>query len=651
MKKLFIYLALIFSMAVICPGQDISSGIKAHWDFESIDNGYVRDNSENNLHLSIRGNPQIVEGVIGNAMFFDGKDDYLEIPMPEELYYDKDSVMTISLWAKPISCVDTDGSGAGCTIGTISFLCSYRYRMTSSIMYLFLNMSGSIFGSSFSKKVDSVNWHLYTTVLFYRNNSYHIQTYLDGCLEDESFFNYGSFNYRYEGFYIAATHHCSFSLNYTRAYIDEVRIYNRALTQLDIAQLYIEGGGEMDPAMEITPKEIDIGDIPCNTDTSFTISFHNAGESVSSVYDIRYSSNKELNISEKKFSVVPGGTKTVKIDYEPEGEGEITDTLLVLTEGPCDSILVPIHIKASIEELNVEIDAIKTGFCKGDTAILKIRNEYEYYEWHREGISNVLGLSREFRTTESGTYYVIVRDENGCEGVSAIIEITFSDMANGLEILNISSARVIEFSNVHFPEMKCKNIEIRNIADESLTLYDAILFENIHFSVPQAQFPIHVPAGETINLQVCFSPQKLGEARDTLAIEDFCNTQYIPLHGICPANTHIGDSRCDVRTELTTSELPEKGVFSASPPVPNPSSGIIEIDYIISKEQNVSLRLTNSMGININPRNISQSEEDYNENIRSVSSIVDISDQPSGIYFINLTNGHDVFVFNVSLCK
>jgi hypothetical protein len=210
---------------------------------------------------------------------------------------------------------------------------------------------------------------------------------------------------------------------------------------------------------------------------------------------------------------------------------------------------------------------------------------------------------------------------------------------------------VIEFSDVHFPEILCKNIEIRNIADESLTLYDAILFENIHFSVPQAQFPIHVPAGETINLQVCFSPQKLGEARDTLAIEDFCNTQYIPLHGICPANTHIGDSRCDVRTELTTSELPEKGVFSASPPVPNPSSGIIEIDYIISKEQNVSLRLTNSMGININPRNISQSEEYYNENIRSVSSIVDISDQPSGIYFINLTNDRDVFVFNVSLCK
>jgi hypothetical protein len=88
--------------------------------------------------------------------------------------------------------------------------------------------------------------------------------------------------------------------------------------------------------------------------------------------------------------------------------------------------------------LNVEIDAIKTGFCKGDTAILKIRSEYEYYEWHKEGSSNVLSLSREFRTTESGTYYVIVRDENGCEGVSAIIEITFSDMANGLEMLVIS---------------------------------------------------------------------------------------------------------------------------------------------------------------------------------------------------------------------
>jgi hypothetical protein len=648
MKKLFIYLALIFSMALVCLGQDISSGIKAHWDFESIDNGYVRDNSENKLHLSIRGNPQIVEGVTGNAMFFDGFDDYLVISMPKELYYDKDSVMTISIWAKPISCVDTDGYG--CVLETIPLLSTYRYNIYSSLSDLKLEFYEAI-GTRLNNIIDSLNWHLYTGVYTYYEGGYNIQSYSDGCLIAENYRTYGRINYHYEGLYIASTNHCALHLNYARTFIDDVRIYGRALSALDIAQLYLEGGGEMDPAMEINPKEIDFGEMPCNTDTSFTITFHNSGESVSSVYDIKYASNNELNISERIFSVVPGGTKTVKIDYKPEGEGEIRDTLLVLTEGPCDSILVPIYIKASIEVLNVEIDAIKTGFCKGDTAILKSRSEYEYYEWHKGGSSNVLSLSREFRTTESGTYYVIVRDENGCEGVSAIIEITFSDMANGLEMLGLSDTGVIEFGDVHFPEILCKNIEIRNNADESLTLYDAILFENIHFSVPQAQFPIHIPAGETINLQVCYSPQKLGEARDTLSIEDFCNTQYIPLHGICSANIHSGSSRCDVRTELTTTELPEKGLFSASPPVPNPSTGIIELDYIISNEQNVSIRITNSMGININPKNISQNVEYYNESVQSVSSSIDLSDQPSGIYFINLTNGRDVFEFNVSLCK
>jgi hypothetical protein len=289
--------------------------------------------------------------------------------------------------------------------------------------------------------------------------------------------------------------------------------------------------------------------------------------------------------------------------------------------------------------------------CEGDSVILRTQEGFSEYQWREEIMSSILSSNNELIVKRRGKYYVYVENEAGCWAISEMVKIVFSDMMNGLQILGLSSEGIVEFDPTHFPEVLCKDISIKNIAEEEIILENAYTFMNTEFSVPASQFPIHIPAGETINLQVCYSPQKLGEARDTLSIEDFCNTQYIPLHGICPANTHIGDSRCDVRTELTTTELPEKGLFSASPPVPNPSTGIIELDYIISNEQNVSIRITNSMGININPKNISQSVEYYNESIQSVSSSIDLSDQPSGIYFINLTNDRDVFVFNVSLCK
>jgi len=289
--------------------------------------------------------------------------------------------------------------------------------------------------------------------------------------------------------------------------------------------------------------------------------------------------------------------------------------------------------------------------CDGDSVKLSTQEGFAEYQWREEILSTVLSNTNELIVTRSGRYYVYVENEAGCWAISEIVEIVFSDMQNGLEILGLSNDGVVEFDSTYFPDVLCKDILIRNIADDDITLDNAHTFKNTEFSVTASQFPIHIPAGETVELQVCYSPQKLGEARDTLAIEDFCNTQYIPLHGICPPDIGLGNSKCDVRTQVTTTELPEKGVFSASPPVPNPSTGIIEVNYIISEDQDITFTVTNTMGIRISTINISQNVEYYNDKIQSVTSRINLSDYPSGIYFINLSNGRDIFAFNVSLYK
>ena len=646
-------ISIILFCNTILFSQDTESGIVAHWDFDHIQNGYVKDNSANKLDLIIKGNPKVVKGVMGNGMFFDGVDDYLHIPMPKELYFDKDSSMTISLWARPISAVDNDGSGAGCILNGIPLLCSYRYMLRNRGIKLKLYNSGKDVNAYYSKDQDTNSYHFFTAVLYFSNGNYCLETYYDGCLKDSNKMSYNNnLSYRYEGLYIAATHHCNVNLNYARTYLDDIRIYNRALSALDIAKLYTDGGGVLEHELDIDRKEIDLGKVPCNIDTAFTLKFFNPGEGETKVFDITATGNEdEINISNKEFTVEPGEEKIISIDYKPLGQDQIRDTLFVLTEGLCDSIIVPIYILAEIEKMNVEIDVTKTGFCKGDSAILKASGNYEYYEWHKEGETGVIGIKNEFKTTESGKYYVIVRDENGCEGISDIIEITFSDMENGLEISGLSSSGVMEFDSTYFPEKLCKDIRIKNIADEDLTLYDVLVINNIQFSVPQAQFPLVLKAGGTYDLKVCYSPLELGEARDTLVIEDFCSTWYIPLWGFCPKNIREGDSRCDVKTQVVTSELPQKGFFSASPPVPNPSSGIIEVDYVKSNDSDINCSVANTLGIKCSEEFISISEQKETESISSGKIRIDLSNYPGGVYYINITNGDKVISYSVPLYK
>ena len=314
------------------------------------------------------------------------------------------------------------------------------------------------------------------------------------------------------------------------------------------------------------------------------------------------------------------GTGTIFVNFNPKPDPEIT-----------------VHRKSIL--------------CKGDSVILTTDEGYLYYEWREESKSTILSNDNELIVKESGKYYVIVRDENGCEGISDIIEITFSDMENGLEISGLSSSGVMEFDSTYFPEKLCKDIRIKNIADEDLTLYDVLVINNIQFSVPQAQFPLVLKAGETYDLKVCYSPLELGEARDTLVIEDFCSTWYIPLWGFCPKNIREGDSRCDVKTQVVTSELPQKGFFSASPPVPNPSSGIIEVDYVKSNDSDINCSVANTLGIKCSEEFISISEQKETESISSGKIRIDLSNYPGSVYYVSITNGDKVISYSVSYCK
>jgi hypothetical protein len=72
-------------------------------DGEYLDLGYVFDYSGYNHHATLRGDPQLIEGYIGNAMEFDGVDDYINIDDFKGILANADGVqqpLTVAAWVK-----------------------------------------------------------------------------------------------------------------------------------------------------------------------------------------------------------------------------------------------------------------------------------------------------------------------------------------------------------------------------------------------------------------------------------------------------------------------------------------------------------------------------------------------------------------------
>ena len=75
----------------------VTRNLIGYWTMNraGIDGDTVKDISGNNNHGEIRGNPQIVPGKIGEALDFDGVDDYVALP---DLGHNRE--VTVEVWAK-----------------------------------------------------------------------------------------------------------------------------------------------------------------------------------------------------------------------------------------------------------------------------------------------------------------------------------------------------------------------------------------------------------------------------------------------------------------------------------------------------------------------------------------------------------------------
>jgi len=221
----------------------LTDGLVGSWTFDgpdmAADTAYDRSGNANNGTLT--NGPVRTEGKIGQALSFDGVDDYVDISNESAFDFERTDPFSISAWVKypagaPTQSIVSKMQNSGNFPG-------YEWKAETVNHRLSLNLRDSSAGSiartsSFDSLMPGIVYHVLMT---YNGNSTAdgISFYINGV--DQSLSSAGSFS----GSMLNDTN-VSIGRNLADAggysgLIDDVRIYNRALSPDEIKRLYNMG--------------------------------------------------------------------------------------------------------------------------------------------------------------------------------------------------------------------------------------------------------------------------------------------------------------------------------------------------------------------------------------------------------------------------
>ncbi|MDW7694046.1 LamG-like jellyroll fold domain-containing protein [Flammeovirgaceae bacterium SG7u.111] len=164
------------------------------------------------------------EGVSGNALSFDGTNDYVQIAGNN--FPDLNKELTVSVWVKPN------------TIGTEQVILSrenqYEIKLTTTgEVVVSVYKSGTIKSVTSQNPVVAGN---YTSITLTHGTDDSLKVYLNGVLDKAQVITTGNLdNDSTKDIFLGRRYNSSAYLN---GYLDEVRIYNRTLDSLDVLRDY-----------------------------------------------------------------------------------------------------------------------------------------------------------------------------------------------------------------------------------------------------------------------------------------------------------------------------------------------------------------------------------------------------------------------------
>ncbi len=249
---------------------DWNNSLVGWWTFDSISGSTVIDSSGRGNSGTKQGDARVdVNGRMGDAMAFDGAGDYISRDSPAGLNITNN--VSVSVWIKKITNGPYDLLAGYTDVGTAN-----GYRLWSSPNKVLFSINGyNTNPATYNYVADNI-WHHVVGI----NNGTHNMIYLDGVLGNIT--NTTS-QINYSNVYLGMGYGTGWS--YFNGSIDDVMIFNRALTQAEIVALY------------------------SNQSTKYlTITFANLAEGVS--YPVKaYVQDRAGNINFTETRTIIGNTK------------------------------------------------------------------------------------------------------------------------------------------------------------------------------------------------------------------------------------------------------------------------------------------------------------------------------------------------------
>ena len=218
------------------PYFSVNDGLVGYWTFDGQDlkDTTAFDKSGNNNNGTLTNGPRRAIGRLGQALEFDGNNDYVAIPNTAALQFVGTSAFTISAWINGTSQAGSVGVVFGKYSGTRGYRLLVDTSNTKKLAFQIRDDTGtSEMFSSDAAIVDGVWTHV--TGVFSQGT---LSLYIDGTLNKTAAFTKvlasGTDDARIGE---------STNSTFTRflGLIDDVRVYNRALNEDEIKRLYNMG--------------------------------------------------------------------------------------------------------------------------------------------------------------------------------------------------------------------------------------------------------------------------------------------------------------------------------------------------------------------------------------------------------------------------
>ena len=233
----FFVVTVLFAVVWCADADDnqfVTDGLVSYWSFDedSIDGNTVEDLWGSN-DGTIMGNPGTVTGAVGEAMDFDGIGDYIDCGGDESLNITSD--LSIEFWLNPRDDDVNRHVVSRSTWGVTGYLVQNSSPTVHGQIFVFARFvyQGDV-GPEGTTEVNT--WqHI---VLTYDSSSLTFSIYKNGSLYNSELAEAGPIKSPPEGINFMIARYSADDTNHFDGKIDELRIYNRALTDAEVQQNY-----------------------------------------------------------------------------------------------------------------------------------------------------------------------------------------------------------------------------------------------------------------------------------------------------------------------------------------------------------------------------------------------------------------------------